>query len=93
MKTMNKYNIGFSIKLPIVGQQFSNLESRFDWSEETELTFDEALQRAIKQAQEARVALDKDSVTWQTSLVTKSEEQEKKLEKAREMYINSKNNK
>lgn len=90
---MNKYNIGFSIKLPITGQQFSNLETRLDWGEETEMSFDEALPRMIEQAKKAREAIDGDSSKWQTELITSYEEKDRKLEKAREAYINLKNEK
>lgn len=90
---MNKYNIGFSIKLPITGQQFSNLETRIDWGEETEMPFEDALPRMIAQAKKAREAIDGDSSKWQTELITSYEEKDRKLDKAREAYINLKNEK
>lgn len=90
---MNKYNIGFSIKLPITGQQFSNLETRMDWGEETEMPFEDALPRMVEQARKVREALDGDSSKWQTELITSYEEKDRKLDKAREAYINLKNEK
>jgi len=90
---MNKYNIGFSIKLPITGQQFSNLETRIDWGEETEMPFEDALPRMIGQAKKAREAIDGDSSKWQTELITSYEEKDRKLDKARESYISLRNEK
>lgn len=90
---MNKYNIGFSIKLPIPGQDFSNLETRFDWSEETELKFSEALENATQQIQIARVKLDKVGADIQLEYKSVLEEYETKLQKARETFIKMSNEK
>ena len=90
---MNKYNIGFSIKLPIPGQQFSNLETRFDWTEETELPFKEALKGAKEQMEVARAELDKVGAELQLEYKSLIESQEGKLNKAREEYIKLRNEK
>lgn len=84
---MNKYNIGFSIKLPIPGQQYSNLETRFDWSEETELPFEEALEGAKEQIGIARKQMDKVGTALQLEYKSLIEEQESRLNKAREEYL------
>ena len=85
---MNKYKIGFSIKLPIKGVDYSNIETRFDWEEETELGFDEAIKKSIIQGEVARIKLENASNEWKTSIETEIESLNKKLEKAREAYIN-----
>jgi hypothetical protein len=90
---MNKYNIGFSIKLPIPGQDYSNLETRFDWEEETDLKFGEALENAVGQVQMARVRLDKVGSDLQLEYKSLLEEQEARLEKAREEYLKLANKK
>jgi len=93
LKRMNKYNIGFSIKLPIPGQQYSNLETRFDWSEDTELPFKEALEQSRLQIIEARKAFNTVGAEAQAEYRSLIEEQEAKLNKAREEYIKLKNEK
>lgn len=90
---MNKYNIGFSIKLPIPGQDYSNLEIRYDWTEETELGFLEALQGATEQIKKAREKLDKVGSDLQLEYKSLIEEQEARLEKAREEYLKLANKK
>lgn len=84
---MNRYNIGFSLKLPIPGQQYSNLEQRFDWSEDTDLSFDKALDIAFEQSKVAREKLDMAGADLQVHYKTLIEEQEARLNKAREEYI------
>lgn len=84
---MNRYNIGFSLKLPIPGQQFSNLEQRFDWSEDTELSFEKAIDVALEQSKVARKKLDMVGADLQIYYKTLIEEQESRLNKAREEYI------
>ena len=84
---MNRYNIGFSLKLPIPGQQFSNLEQRFDWSEETELDFNKAIDMALEQSKVARKKLDMVGADLQVYYKNLIEEQEGRLNKAREEYI------
>lgn len=90
---MNKYNIGFSIKLPIPGQDYSNLETRFDWSEETQDSFEDALERAKEQIKMARAHMDKVGSDLQLEYKSLIEEQETKLNKAREAYIKLANDK
>ena len=84
---MNKYNVGFTIKLPIPGQQYSNLEQRFDWSEDTNLKFEDAIDLALEQSKSAREKLDMVGADLQIHYKTLIEEQEAKLNKAREEYI------
>lgn len=84
---MGKYNIGFSLKLPIPGQQFSNLETRFDWEETTTLPFKEALAQAKEQAKAAREELDMTGAELQLHYKSLIEDQEGRLHKAREEYI------
>jgi hypothetical protein len=84
---MNKYNIGFSIKLPIPDQQYSNLEARFSWEEETELPFEQAMEQAEKQIEVLRGKVDKVGAEMQAHYKSLIELQEEKLSKAREEYI------
>lgn len=84
---MNKYNVGFSIKLPIPGQQYSNLEARFDWEQETELSFEDAMKEADKQIEVLRGKVDKVGGEMQLNYKTLIEVQEEKLAKAREEFI------
>ena len=84
---MNKYNIGFSIKLPIPGQQYSNLEARFNWEEETELPFDKAMEQAEKQIEVVREKVDRVGGELQLAYKSLIELQEEKLSKAREEFI------
>lgn len=90
---MNKYNIGFGIKLPIPDQQYSNLEARFNWEEETELPFDKAMEQAEKQIEVLRDKVDKVGAQMQAHYKSLIEQQEQKLSKAREEYIKLRNTK
>ncbi len=90
---MNKYNIGFSIKLPIPGQQYSNLEARFNWEEETELPFDKAMEQAEKQIEVVREKVDRVGGELQLAYKSLIELQEEKLSKAREEFIKLKGKK
>ncbi len=90
---MNKYNIGFSIKLPIPDQQYSNLEARFNWEEETDLPFDKAMEQAEGQLEVLRDKVDKVGAEMQAHYKSLIEQQEEKLSKAREEYIKLKNTK
>lgn len=84
---MNKYSVGFSIKLPIPGQQYSNLEARFNWEEETELPFDKAMEQAEKQIEVVREKVDRVGGELQLAYKSLIELQEEKLAKAREEFI------
>ena len=84
---MNKYSVGFSIKLPIPGQQYSNLEARFNWEEETELPFDKAMEQAEKQIEVVREKVDRVGGELQLAYKSLIELQEEKLSKAREEFI------
>jgi type IV secretory pathway VirB4 component len=90
---MNKYNVGFSIKLPIPDQQYSNLEARFSWEEETDLPFEQAMEQAQKQIEVLRDKVDKVGGEIQAYYKSLIELQEEKLSKAREEYIKLKNEK
>jgi hypothetical protein len=90
---MNKYNIGFSIKLPIPGQQYSNLEARFNWEEETELPFEEAMEHAEGQIEVMREKVDRVGGELQLAYKSLIELQEEKLAKAREEFIKLKGKK
>jgi hypothetical protein len=88
---MNKYSVGFSIKLPIPGQQYSNLEARFNWEEETELPFDKAMEHAEGQIEVMREKVDRVGGELQLAYKSLIELQEEKLAKAREEFIKLKN--
>jgi GTP-binding protein EngB required for normal cell division len=90
---MNKYNVGFSIKLPIPDQQYSNLEARFSWEEETDLPFEQAMEQAEKQIEVLRDKVDKVGAQMQAHYKSLIEQQEAKLSKAREEYIKLKSTK
>jgi hypothetical protein len=90
---MNKYSVGFSIKLPIPGQQYSNLEARFNWEEETELPFDKAMEQAEKQIEVVREKVDRVGGELQLAYKSLIELQEEKLSKAREEFIKLKGKK
>jgi hypothetical protein len=90
---MNKYSVGFSIKLPIPGQQYSNLEARFNWEEETELPFDKAMEQAEKQIEVVREKVDRVGGELQLAYKSLIELQEEKLAKAREEFIKLKGKK
>lgn len=90
---MNRYNIGFTIKLPIPDQQYSNLETRFDWGEDTDLDFEAAIERAVEQAKVAREKFDMVGAEIQLHYKSLIELQEEKLSKAREEFIKLKKGK
>lgn len=84
---MNKINIGFNLKLPIQGIQYSNIENWCTWEIETEDGLDKALSQATQDGKKIREFVAKVGSQAEVELKSKLEDLESNIEKAREEYI------
>lgn len=84
---MNKIGFGITIKMPIQGVQYSNVENWVSWEEETELGFDEALKEQKEHAIKGREWINEVGSEAAGDIQNQLEDSTKRLEKAREEFI------
>src|SRR5690554_3865532 len=84
---MNKINIGFNLKLPIQGIQYTNIENWCTWEMETDKDLDTDLKQATEDGKKIREFVAKVGSQAEIELKSKLEDLETNINKAREEYI------